>query len=311
MGRIVRETQNTGKLTEIGKIKIGDKALSQGGKEYPVSLDYFRATGDYSEMFKKVFGDKCTKLPITFPSDDIDSVCNEHYELRDKAGKLVADGDGETWKVYNQDTEKCDIVKCSLEALEAKTKLKAKVKLTLRFLILDIKVLGLWRFETYGSASSIPQIRDTFDFVMQNAGTIVRIPFDLQVKRVKSQRPGKPTQYSVVSLVPNLSPEHAEKLYNFLESGAQVRGLLTADRIEMLQLGEAKEIQQEPEPAPKHDEVEFEEIDTELESACISILECTTFDEVKKHWQEHKKFQSDPAYQEAKNKAKENLENKQ
>lgn len=312
MGRIIRNVPNTGKLTEIGKIKIGDKKISSSGKEYPVSLDYFRATGEYAKMFNDTFGEKCTCIPITFASDNIDTVCNENYELRDKAGRLVADGDGKNWRVYNPDTEKYVQKDATLEEIEAQTKLKAKIKLTLRFLILDIKVMGLWRFETYGVASTIPQVRDTFDFVQQNAGTIVNIPFDLQVKKVKSQKPGVASQYTVVSLVPNLSPEHAEKLYNFLQSGNTFKGLLTSDKINQLQIGVG--VAQIEEPEVKHqleaDYVEFEEVPEvdELQLAINSIKECKTFAEVAKHWKENKQFQTNPEYAKAKDEVKQKFE---
>lgn len=305
MGRIIRDIPNTGKLTEIGKIKIGDKKISQSGKEYPVSLDYFRATGEYSKMFNEKFGEKCTNIPIVFASDNIDTVCNENYELRDKAGRLVADGNGKEWRVYNPETEKYVQTTATLEQIEAQTKLKAKVKLTLRFLILDIKVLGLWRFETYGVASTIPQVRDTFDFVQQTAGTIVNIPFDLQVKKVKSQKPGVASQYTVVSLVPNLSPEHAEKLHNFLQAGNKVQGLLTEDKLNRLELGPVIEQPEQPEQAQEPEYVPFEEVkDSELEIAIKGIKECQSFAEVAAHWKAHKSFQPNAEYIAAKDEMK-------
>lgn len=311
MGRIIRDVPNTGKLTEIGKIKIGDKKINQAGKEYPVSLDYFRATGEYARMFNEKFGDKCTNIPIVFASDNIDTVCNEHYEIRDKAGRLVAEGDGKTWRLFNAEQEKYISATAELAEIESKTKLKAKIKLTLRFLILDIKVLGLWRFETYGVASTIPQVRDTFDFVQQTAGTIVNIPFDLQVKRVKSQKPGVASQYTVVSLVPNLSPEHAEKLHNFLQAGHKVHGLLTTDKLNQLELGpstttEPTQVAIDPEP----EYAEFEEVKDEVKVAIDGIKQCTTFADVAKHWKEHKNLQTNAEYTAAKDEMKSKFENK-
>lgn len=312
MGRIIRDIPNTGKLTEIGKIKIGDKKLSQNGKEYPVSLDYFRATGEYAKMFNEKFGEKCTNIPIVFASDNIDTVCNEHYELRDKAGRLVAEGDGKTWRLYNAEQEKYVETTAELEEIEAKTKLKAKIKLTLRFLILDIKVLGLWRFGTYGVASTIPQVRDTFDFVQQTAGTIVNIPFDLQVKKVKSQKPGVASQYTVVSLVPNLSPEHAEKLHNFLQAGHKVHGLLTTDKLNQLELGAGTQQQPTATDPVAVEYAEYEELPQvdELQEAIKGIKSCTTFAEVAKHWKEHKPLQTNADYTAAKDEMKSKFENK-
>lgn len=229
MGRVIRHTQPTGKIAEIGKIKVGDKKVNAKGNEYPVSLDYFRATGDYAKLFTDTFGDKCTSIPIVFASDDTDTVCNEEYVVRDKGGRLVATGDGQQWSVYDAKSEKYLPRKASVEEMAKLGDLK--LTLTLRFLIVDIKVLGYWRFETRGEASTIPQVRDTFDYVRAQAGTICSIPFDLKIKKVKSQKPGVASSFPVVSLVANLSTGSMERLSNFVTSGSVPRGLLTEDKL--------------------------------------------------------------------------------
>jgi hypothetical protein len=305
MGRVIRDTPNTGKLPELGKIKIGDKALSKSGKEYPISLDFFRATGKYAPMFYEQFGEKCDTIPVIFPSDNIDAVCNEEYVIRDRAGKLVATGDGKNWKVYEAKTESYEFKEMDIVLAEKLGIMK--LTLTLRFLIPKVPAVGVWRFETMAKASSIPQLRDTFDYVQQQAGSIVGIPFDLSVKKVKSQKPGVASQYPVVSLVPNLSPQHIEMLNEYLQSGNKVKGILSAQKIDaMLSLPPAQIIVIEESPEEvKSEYVEYEDIESELDIAIREIMACESYTEAAVHWKNHKHLWEETAYLEAKEQVKE------
>lgn len=80
----------------IGKIKVGIKTE----KGYPKGVDYFVPSGKYSELFKRVYGDKPNTIQIVFISDDAKEACIERYEYRDDKGKLIAFGDGEIFNVW-------------------------------------------------------------------------------------------------------------------------------------------------------------------------------------------------------------------
>lgn len=221
-GRIVRAKQGF-QLPEVGKVKIGEKAISsKTGKEYPKALDYFIGYGKYKSSFDNAFGEKPQTIQIIFISDDPSYSCNEYYELRNSKGDVFGKGDGENFQIWNKD--KKQYVECSIKKIpslmydaeqkcndnvDAKNQTKWKVKLTLRFLIVKIpNILGHWSLLTGGEASSIKQIRDTFDFVQNRAGTVTRILFDLNVSKHNSQKPDDPSSYPVLSLIPNMSDEN-------------------------------------------------------------------------------------------------------
>lgn len=83
-----------------------------------------------------------------------------------------------------------------------------KITLTLNFIIPKVRgIMGLWQFSTKGSASSIPQVRDTFDAVLEQNGHASGIIFDLSVKMHTSQKPNTASKYPVVTLMPNESEE--------------------------------------------------------------------------------------------------------
>lgn len=233
-GRIVRTEPQGARLPLLGKIKIGEKAISKNGKEYPVSTDYFIAKGKYESLFNEVYGDKPNRIQVVFISDNIKDVCDESYQFRDHQGRLLAEGDGNSWKAFNAKSDKYEYgVSATLEDM-MNTYLGATLStiLTLRFLLPKIRgVFGGWQFTTKGVHSSIPAIRDTFDQVQNTAGTVINVPFDLVVEKVQSQKPGAKSVFPVVSLIPNLSQDNLEMLSEFVESGQRFKGILTEERL--------------------------------------------------------------------------------
>jgi len=223
MSRIKREQPKQTPLPRIGHIKIGEKS----DKGFPTSLDYFKATGKYAHLFHKEYGQKPQQIQVIFVTDDVDTSCNEEYQLRDNDGRLFAKGDGEVFRVWNKDQN--DYSTVSIEkapdimnrAVRASGSKKGwEIVLTLRFIIPRITgVAGLWQLQTKGEASSVPSIREAFDFVLDRAGTVINIPFDLEVEKVKSQRPGSKSIFPVIRLIPNVGEENMEVVRNFLQSG--------------------------------------------------------------------------------------------
>ena len=216
-GRIIRPEQGVGilELPEIGRLHIGMKQVGQNGREYPTSIDWFRPTGKYAGLFTQALGEKPQTITIIFPSDDAGKVCNERYEYRDDKGALVARGDGHTFEIW--DGKKyapysVDKYPDIMEQITARNPKKLRnendngwdVALTLRFIVPAVRgVVGVWQFSTKGAASSIKNIRNSFDGVQMMRGTVCQTAFDLSVEFAKSNKPGVNSRYPVVSLVAN------------------------------------------------------------------------------------------------------------
>lgn len=214
-GRIVKkEPGNRLPFPIIGKIKCGMKS----DRGLPMSVDYFIATDKYAGLFNQAYGEKPQTIRIVFPSDDAEQVCKEEYEYRDDAGKVIATGDGETFKVWNGEKyvaycidQYPDIMEWVKENFASK--MGWKVTLTLNFIIPEVRgVMGCWQYQTKGSASSIPGVRDAFDAVLETNGKVKGVVFDLSVKFAKSQKPGQNNRFPVVSLTANESKENLEKI---------------------------------------------------------------------------------------------------
>ena len=209
-GRIARpEQQQKLRFPIIGKVKIGMKSE----KGYPMSVDYFIPQGKYASLFTKAYGDKPQTIQVVFPSDEADQVCKEFYEYRDDSGALVARGDGETFEVWSAKSCRYEQVFVS-EHPDIMQLIKQhypsnqdwSVKLSALFILPMVRgIAGVWQFETKGAASSVQNVANTFDLMINERGFAKGIIFDLNVQFAKSQKPNQKSRYPVVSLVPNES----------------------------------------------------------------------------------------------------------
>lgn len=227
-GRITNRpsTEQQGRLAlpRVGFIKIGYKKQGRDGKEYPQSVDYFIPAGKYATMFTKAYGEKPQTIQIVFPSDNPAQVCNERYEYRDDDGRLMATGDGTDFQVWNGKEYQhlsatnypnlmTSIEKRYPNKQYQRTGEGWSIILTLNFIIPCVQgIAGVWQFSTKGTASTIPQIRDVFDAMLQAKGYVRGIIFDLNVQFAKSQKPGDKSRYPVVTLIPNESEDNVKKV---------------------------------------------------------------------------------------------------
>jgi hypothetical protein len=213
-GRIKREVKIDPLPPRLGKIKCGIKS----DRGFPQSIDYFVASGKYAPLFDAVY-QKANSLLVYFPSDDPDLVCKECYIYRDKAGKKIAEGDGEEFIIWSEKQGKR--VKCSvsetpnlMQMIETKYPSPTgwQVTLTLNVCLPMVnKIFGVWTFETRAAASSIPQIRDTFDAMLERNGHISGVLCDLNVAFAKSDSP-RASRFPVVTLVPNETSFNTERV---------------------------------------------------------------------------------------------------
>lgn len=227
-GRILKKAgAETTKLVlpRVGTIKIGFK----DERGLPRSVDYFIPTGKYASLFTKAYGEKPQTIQVVFPDDDPAKVCNERYEYRDDEGRLLATGDGETFQIWNGkeyqevSIEQSPNLMKSVEKrhpnkLYQKTGEGWQIILTLNFIIPCVRgIAGVWQFSTKGTASTIPNIRNVFDAMLELKGYCKGVIFDLSVQYAKSQKPGDKSRYPVVSLVPNESEENIRMIKSAYE----------------------------------------------------------------------------------------------
>lgn len=225
-GRITRAANDVRRvvLPRVGFVKVGLKEIGRNGKEYPRSVDYFIPTGKYAGLFTQAYGERPQTIQIVFPDDDPAKVCNEMYEYRDDAGRLIAYGDGETFNVWDgrqycqYSTKEHPNIMAGVASKHQNRLVRSGgdgwvVTLTMTFIIPMVRgIAGVWQFVTKGSASTIPNIRDTFDAMLQERGFVKGIIWDMSVRFAVSQKPGNRSCYPVVTIVPNESEGNLRKI---------------------------------------------------------------------------------------------------
>jgi len=240
--RIIREnTRTRTRFPLIGKIRCGERRKNSAGKEYPASLDYFKATGDYAAKFIEAYPGEPNNIQIVFISNEDWESCYEEWDARDPEGRRAGYGDGETFFLFDPKSNEYEPTqdKSIVDEYSKKNKLKWKPVLTLHFLIPKIRgVFGVWQFQTSGDKSSISAIRSIYDEIKDQAGMVINIPFDLTVRKVTSNKPGSKSVYPVVNLVPNISAENVEQLRSFLDAGQDVKrlGMLTEEKMKAFEI---------------------------------------------------------------------------
>lgn len=231
-GRIKRPEANKARLIlpRVGFVKIGMK--SERG--LPQSVDYFIPVGKYAGLFTQAYGERPQTIQIVFPDDDPEKVCNERFEYRDDEGRLIAEGNGELFKVWDGSKyEELTVEQYPnlMQSIAKRYPNKAvkkggdgwKITLTLNFIVPLVRgVAGVWQFTTNGSASTIPAIRETFDGMLAERGFCKGIIFDLNVQFATTQKPGDKSRFPVVSLVPNESDDNVLKVKKAFEPNKRI-----------------------------------------------------------------------------------------
>lgn len=201
----------------------------------------------HNNLQKIGLGDKPKFIPIVFDSDGI-GACSQYLSLYNHKGQeyVRTDGENEIWistpdrwvllrkedfdneqvnpirvrKGKDGSEQKCKLYGDNIADLMEKLRVKAQSKatsssyeaaykemLTLRFRITISGLYGLFEFNTK-SITSISQIVAMFDEVMEKNGTVVGVPFALQVNKVKTARAAKANRYTVVNLIPIITKEN-------------------------------------------------------------------------------------------------------
>lgn len=237
-----------------GKIKIGEKKITNG-KEYPVSLDYFRLDAkdpDYIKSFEDAYGPKPSTIQIMFLSDDPAHSCNEELQVRDQAGKIYCKSDGQTVLIASElgltevAQEKVESYGGVLPLMEAaakhcKSRQGVQRSLTIRFIIPKMNTfLAEFTLTTRGGMSSIEELIKVFDNTKNYAGTVMRIVFDLRVEKVKSNTSGQSRVYPVLKLIPNLSQKNLEIVRQMVERGENFRRIGTITNESLSQISSPK-----------------------------------------------------------------------
>ena len=182
------------RLPRLGKIRLGEKALSAKGTEYPKAVDYFVCPPEV----QAVYGEKPRVLDIMFPVNEQNVFFPQWYKRYGQSTGLVCKGDGET-AIMQIDGEMQEI-ECVPDECEWYAKKHCRRLANLQFLLPRVPGLGVFQIDTT-SFYSIININSALDMIRAVAGRVHMLPLQLVLKPQEVAPDGKKKTVYVLDLV--------------------------------------------------------------------------------------------------------------
>jgi hypothetical protein len=194
------------RLPRLGKIRLGIKKKTDGGKEYPAEVDYFiLAPQTPSELenqkikdeFVKLYGEQPKSIRVMFPVANPETYFPQFYKRYGSATALKCKGDGitascaaETFskglKVIGRDEMGLPTVECKgQECIYYKSKECSEVAV-LQVLLPELPGAGVWQITT-GSYNSIVNLNSCIDYIVAVCGRAHMIPLTLERRMQETQ----------------------------------------------------------------------------------------------------------------------------
>lgn len=180
----IKEFQEKRRLPVIGKIRLGTRKTSQGGKEYPAESEHFVL--DDAPDVAAVYGKEPKQLEVMFPSDDLNIVIPHYYKwysggVKDKEGNIIGgklncygDGDVAHWLAKRDPvtrvvpTRKCAAEQCPDWVKGGVQQCKAAMSV---FVILPrVSLFGVYQIDTT-SKSAIQDFVNQMYLIKETWGT--------------------------------------------------------------------------------------------------------------------------------------------
>ena len=271
-----------------GKIKTGYK----NKKGLPAKTDNFMLVNPetaeviFPELLE-AYGEKPTSFLICFPSDKLEDVFNDNYNLygKNNAKKRTCDGVTCTHIIdatiqgteYKAGTEtECVCLKHNL--FESDKNNACKCDMYLKAYIFNPKTNKVLNPMPYLFSSHSINTADNIYFILSQIKNLKGIPFELKIKKVvKNDK-----SFTIWNIYPVIIPED-----------------LLAYSAEALTQPETKQIETS-EPLQISESTEQPENNSEIEKAIGELNDCITLNELKTVWENHKELQKDSYFHTAK-----------
>jgi hypothetical protein len=206
----IKGLSNTRRLPRLGKIRLGIKAKTAAGKEYPKEVDYFildpespvpEERESLIAQFHELYGEQPKAIKVMLPVGDTDLVFPQFWKRYGSGTLLQCKGDGETATASAEEftkgltvTGKTEmgqpIVECLGEACPYAQGRKCARVATLQVLVPELKGAGVWQITT-GSINSIINLNSGLDYITAVAGRFHMIPLQLERREQATQHQDK------------------------------------------------------------------------------------------------------------------------
>lgn len=165
------------RLPRLGKIRLGEKKISNKGKEYPVETSYFVVPDEVA----KVYGPNPAVLDILFPLEDPDLVFPHARKLYSARG-LICVGNGETAMSYSPAADGLEEIICPCDKADAGGGCRRVGNL---MVILPLVSLGgIYQIDVSGR-NSIININSGLEYVKSLCRRLAFVP--IKLKRISQE----------------------------------------------------------------------------------------------------------------------------
>jgi len=170
----IKDLSDKRRLPRLGKIRLGVKATTSQGKEYPREVSHFVVPPEV----EAVYGEKPTQLDVMFPINDIETVFPQAYKFYGSGRGLKCVGNGECALRLDEKTQVMQERPCPCELLE---KGACQRRAHLLVMLPQVSVGGIYQIDM-GSYHSIVDLNSGLDYVQALVGRFAMVP--LILKRV-------------------------------------------------------------------------------------------------------------------------------
>jgi hypothetical protein len=160
------------RLPRLGKIRLGEKRTSKGGKEYPTETNHFVVPKEVA----RVYGEQPTSLDILLPVENLEVVFPQAMKLYGARG-LICSGDRESATFYNAEISATQTRVCPCDKADEECKRLGSLKVILP----SVSMGGIYQIDTrsFNSIVNINSVLAQDGYIKALCGRISFIPLKL------------------------------------------------------------------------------------------------------------------------------------
>ncbi len=169
------------RLPRLGVIRLGIKAQTSKGTEYPKAVDYFVCP----EEVQKIYGEKPKVLDIILPLENVEDLFPQFYKRYGKSAGLKCKGDGELANEADEQTGEFTEIECLGRSCPHYEKKECKEMATLNFILPKVKIDGIYQLHT-SSYHSIVKLNSSLEYIRGVFGKVSMIPLQLVLEETET-----------------------------------------------------------------------------------------------------------------------------
>lgn len=194
------------RFPRVGKIRLGERAASERGSEYPRAAGHFVVKEDYATSaeaaaaFREVYGERPDTIDIMFPCNDPERFFPQWYKSYRASVGLWCKGDGENAIRRVEGGELLDI-DCLGRACPYYEAGECREVANLMVLLPKVRANGVWQIDT-SSFHSIVRINSSIELLRaETGGWVAMIPLKLRLVPIEVSPDGRKKIVRVLDLV--------------------------------------------------------------------------------------------------------------